>query len=245
MTLAATRPALNAALHPAGKTADSEDQQLMSDLLHDLSQPLSTLTCLLEVNLLLSRPLKQVRHDLKIALQQVHWIVRLFRGLRELAEAANSHQDRERVALTACLREVVADRRPNAGPGGVEISVSSNSDCVVNFEASRLRQALVHLLEFAVGSAAAGAEVAIAVVEDDEAARLTIAVSPTAILSAEPASEDRVAGSAESQERRQREWNRRLGLAIARRIFEVAGGSLRSVNHEGRLSLEVRLTPVA
>jgi K+-sensing histidine kinase KdpD len=245
MTLAATRPALNAALHPAGKTADSEDQQLMSDLLHDLSQPLSTLTCLLEVNLLLSRPLKQVRHDLKIALQQVHWIVRLFRGLRELAEAANSHQDRERVALTACLREVVADRRPNAGLGGVEISVSSNSDCVVNFEASRLRQAVVHLLEFAVGSAAAGAEVAIAVVEDDEAARLTIAVSPTAILSAEPASEDRVAGSAESQERRQREWNRRLGLAIARRIFEVAGGSLRSVDHEGRLSLEVRLTPVA
>lgn len=244
MTLAATRPGVDAAPAPARTNADGEYQQLMSDLLHDLSQPLSTLTCLLEVNLLLSRPLKQVRHDLKIALQQVHWIVRLFRGLRELAEAANSHQGRERVGLTACLREVVADRRPNAGPGGVGISVSSNSDCVVDFQASRLRQALVHLLDFAVGSAAAGAEVAIAVVEDDEAARLTIAVSPTAILSAEPASEDRVAGSAESQERRQREWSRRLGLAIARRIFEVAGGSLRSVNHEGRLSLEVRLTPV-
>ena len=101
MTLVATSPAVDAA--PGRTTAEEEYQQLMSDLLHDLSQPLSTLTCLLEVNLLLSRPLKQVRHDLKIALQQVHGIVRLFRGLRELVDAGALQQDQERVSLTACL----------------------------------------------------------------------------------------------------------------------------------------------
>jgi signal transduction histidine kinase len=243
MTLAATRPAVDTAPAPARTNADGEYQQLMSDLLHDLSQPLSTLTCLLEVNLLLSRPLKQVRHDLKIALQQVHWIVRLFRGLRELAEAAGSHQGRARVGLTDCLREAVADRPPTAGPG-VKLSVSSSSDCVVNFEASRLRQGLVHLLEFAVGSAVAGAEVSITTAEDSEGVRRTSAVSAAAVPPAEPAPDDRAAGTAESQERKQREWKRRLDFAIARRIFEVAGGSLRSENHAERLSFEVRLRPV-
>jgi signal transduction histidine kinase len=242
MTLAATRPAVDAALAPTRTNADGEYQQLMSDLLHDLSQPLSTLTCLLEVNLLLSRPLKQIRHDLKIALQQVHWIVRLFRGLRELTEAAGSHSVGERVGLTDCLREVVADKPPTAGPG-VKLSVSSSSDCVVNCEAGRLRQGLVHLLEFAVSSAVAGAEVSIATAEDSEGVRLTIAVSAAAVLPAEPAPDDRAAGSVEAQERRQRELKRRLDFAIARRIFEVVGGSLRSENDGEGVSLEVRLRP--
>ena len=90
MTLAATSPAVSPDLPPERTTGEGQYRQLMSDLLHDLSQPLSTLTCLLEVNLLLSRRLKDVRHDLKIALRQVHWIVRLFRGLRELVDAGNS-----------------------------------------------------------------------------------------------------------------------------------------------------------
>ena len=194
MTLAATSPAVSPDLPPERTTGEGEYRQLMSDLLHDLSQPLSTLTCLLEVNLLLSRPLKDVRHDLKIALRQVHWIVRLFRGLRELVDAGNSWPDGERVALAGCLNQVVADVLPMAESARVKLSVSSSASCVVNFQASRLRQGLVHLLEFALGSAAAGAELTITTA-GDEAARLTIALSPTAIRTAESAPEDRPAGS--------------------------------------------------
>ena len=213
----------------------------MSDLLHDLSQPLSTLICLLEVNLLLSRPLKRVRRDLKIALQQMHWIVRLFRGLRELTEAGNSGREDERVALASCLRDVVAQLSPMAIPTRVELSVSSGSECVVNFQVGRLRQALVHLIEFALSSAAIDGAVAITVDEEGEGVRLTIVVSPTVSTSVELAPDNRVERTtAESQEGKQRQWNRRLGLAIARRIFETAGASFETEASGERLWLEVR-----
>jgi signal transduction histidine kinase len=238
MTAAAASPAARA----GGTTMpDGDDRQLMSDLLHDLSQPLSTLTCLLEVNLLLSRPLKQVRHDLKIALQQIHWIVRLFRGLRELIDAGNAHPGREPLTLADCVREAVADVLPRAEQAGVKLSLSSSSgsECVVNFQASRLRQGLVHLMEFAVGSAAAGAEATITTEVDGDAARLTIAVSQAGL--AEPVPDDPQKSSAESQARKQGEWNRRLGLAIARRIFLSAQASFEVESSQEGLWLEAVL----
>ncbi len=250
MTTAAS-PAM--AVSPARATAGDELQQLMSDVFHDLSQPLSTLTCLLEVNLLLSRPAKQVRHDLKIALHQVHFIVRLFRELRELADAGRVSEDQQRLPLTDCLREVVADVLPVAKLAKVKLSLTCKSEtaapgCMVNFQASRMRQALVHLLESALGSAATGAEVTITTSEDAEAARLTVAVSPLAILPVATLQADESgpkngtsASAVGSAERKQRELKRRLGLAIARRIFEAAGATLLTQDSEERLWIEVRV----
>jgi signal transduction histidine kinase len=218
----------------AGSTnADGEYQQLMSDLFHDLSQPLSTLTCLLEVNLLLSRPAKRSRHDLKIALQQVHSIVRIVRDLREFADAGNAQQDQQPLPLAACLRDAVADLLPVAESAKVKLSLSSGSECLVNFQASRLRQAVFHLLEFALGSAAAGAEVKITASQDDEAARVVVAVSRVTISP--------VVRSAESAEWKQRALKRRLGLAIARRIFEIANGCLRAEGGREQFWIEVCL----
>jgi signal transduction histidine kinase len=240
MTTAAS-PAM--AESPARATAGDELQQLMSDVFHDLSQPLSTLTCLLEVNLLLSRPAKKVRHDLKIALHQVHFIVRLFRDLRELVDAGNVSEDQQRLPLNDCLRQVIADVLPMAELAKVKVSLMCESEtaasgCMVNFLASRLRQALFHLLEFALGSAATGAEVTITTSEDGEAARLTVAVSPLAIL---PVATLDAASEVGSAERKQRELKRRLGLAIARCIFEAAGATLLTQNSEERLWIEVRV----
>ena len=213
----------------------------MGDMFHDLSQPLSTLTCLLEVNLLLSRPAKQTRHDLQIALKQVHSIVRLVRGLRELADAGNVHQDQQVLSVAAYLREVVADLRPVAESANVKLSLicragTSSSGCLVNLQPSRLRQALYHLLEFALGSAAAGAEIEIAAGEEDGAARVRVALP--ALDSRHPKA---LAPTAESAERKQCELKQRLGLAIARRIFESVDGSLHTEDGRGRLWLEVRL----
>jgi signal transduction histidine kinase len=219
-------------------TVDGEYQQLMSDMFHDLSQPLSTLTCLLEVNLLLSRSLKQLRHDLKIALQQVRCIVQTFRNLRELWESGNAPQDQEVLSLAGCLREVLADLLPVAQSARVKVSLTSASDCLVNFQASRLRQALVHLLESTVGAPAAGAEAKITAGEENHAVRVTVAIS--AVGSSDAKARD-AESTAESVERKQREFKRRLGLAIARRIFESADGSLYAEGSAERWGLEVRL----
>jgi len=210
----------------------------MSDMFHDLSQPLSTLTCLLEVNLLLSRPLKQLRHDLKIALQQVRSIVQLFRNLRELWEAGNVQQDQQVFSLAGCLREVLAEVLPVTKSTHVKVALTSGSDCLVNFQASRLRQALFHLLESALGASAGSAKVKITAGEENDGVRVTIEIS--AVGGSGSKAHDAVS-TAESAERKQREFKRRLGLAIARRIFETADGSLHEEGSEERSWLEVRL----
>jgi signal transduction histidine kinase len=237
MKAAATSSAMDSVINPVRTTAACEYQQLMSDMLHDLSQPLSTITCLLEVNLLLSHSAKQSRHNGQIALQQVRSVVWLFRALRELWEAGNADQDRQVVPLVVCLREVVADLLPVAESAKVKLSLTSNSDCRVNFQASRLRQALFHLLEFALGSSTPGAEVKITAREADEA-RVTVAISAVEVSG----SEAKAGGSAaESTEWKQRDLKRRLGLAVAWRIFESAGGNLRIEEAGGRSRLEVFL----
>lgn len=236
-----TRTTASPAIRPAanrGSTDAAEYQQLMSDLFHDLSQPLSTLTCLLEVNLLLSRSLKQLRHDLKVALQQAHTIVHLFRGLRELWEAGEAQQDQQVFSLAGCLREVAADLLPVAEPAKAKLFLASSSDCLVNIQAGRLRQALSHVLEVALGSAAAGSKVEITASEDNQAVRLTVTISSIDERSLKPSA----AGSiAESAERKQRELKRRLGLAVARRIFESANGGLRTDEDGERLRIDVTL----
>jgi len=243
---AAASPARKSVVSPvltsANSTVNGEYQQLMTDMFHDLSQPLSTLTCLVEVNLLLSRPLKQLRRDLKIALQQVRSIVQLFRNLRELWEAGNVQQDQQVFSLTGCLREVLADLLPVAKSTHVKVTLTSGSDCLVNFQASRLRQALFHLLESALGASPASAKVKITAGEENDGVRVTVEVS----LVGGAGSKAQDSGStAESAERKQREFKRRLGLAIARRIFETADGSLHAEGSGERLWLEVRLPLVS
>jgi len=250
----ATKPALSpsgdCALKPGVKpenaNADGEYQQLGSDIFHDLSQPLSTLVCLLEVNLMLSRPAKQLRNDLQIALKQANAVVRLHRDLRELWDAGNAQQDRKELSLTLCLREVVADLLPVAELAKVTVSLTSSSDCRVVFQSSRLRQALVHLLEFALDSGVAGAEIIVTADGENRTARVTVAVSAVALAKTGTSGAKGLEGEPTQQaEWKDRELKRRLRLAIARRIFESANGSLQVRDRGEQLWLEVRLPVVS
>ena len=229
---------MNSGSSPGRALVDAEYQQLMSDIFHDLSQPLSTLVCLLEVNLLLPRPAKQVRRDLQIALKQANSIVRFDRALRELWEAGNTREDEQVLSLTTCLREVVADLLPVAESANLKLSLTSRGDSLVNFQAGRLRQAVFYLLEFALGSAAVGAEVKVTVGEEEESVRVTVAISEAARSAPKVRTVGNNAGSAEQK---QSELKRRLGPTIARRIIESRDGSLQTESSGKRLWLEVRL----
>ncbi len=250
----AASPALNPAVSPGGEKVEGEYQQLMHDIFHELSQPLSTLTCLLEVNLLVSRPAKRTRHDLQIALKQTQSVMRLFRGLRELVEAGDPKQDQQVLNLADCLHEVIADIVPVAEKQNVKLALLgeaaiSSDKCLVSFQASRLRQGLLRALEFTLEGCPGGMEIQITSAADGDVARVIVAVPtvqpPKVVVAKADAHGNRVASVDDSMNVKQRELKRRLALAVARRIFEGADGSLRVQNSTNALCLEVRLPLVS
>jgi signal transduction histidine kinase len=75
---------LSESLQPA---STAERRQRFSDLFHALSQPLTTLTCSLELVLLRPHTEKQYREITGAALQQVERISSLSSAIRELLDA--------------------------------------------------------------------------------------------------------------------------------------------------------------
>jgi signal transduction histidine kinase len=211
------KPAARLVRQPVRKLgADCGYQELVSDIFHELSQPLSTLTCLLEINLLLSRTVKQWRHDVKIALKQIRSVV--------------------------WLREVMAELLPAAKSTKAKIFLTSSSDCLVNIQPSRLRQGFTSLLNFAMESGGGGAEVKIVANEEGKAAQVTVVISTVDFPSAKAVSGR---NAAELAEGKRRDLKKRLGLAVAWRVFQSADGSLRAEDRGDRLWLEVRLPLVS
>ena len=73
----------------AGVQIFEKKEQTLADLLHELGQPVTTLSCCLELSLRRARGTK-LRHDLGIALEQAQAVMKLTRAIRERVE-----QDRE------------------------------------------------------------------------------------------------------------------------------------------------------
>lgn len=74
-------------------------EELIADLFHELTQPLTTLHCCLELSLRKMPRSSESRRDLQIALQQAESIAELISQLREVLDGANAtaqHHDNGR-----------------------------------------------------------------------------------------------------------------------------------------------------
>ena len=207
-----------------GNVSDGDDPQLLADLFHDLSQPLTTLRCCLGLSLQKSPAAKQNRHDLEIAQEAAESVARLIAGIRELVEASCPAQLHGTADLDECLGRLVDDFRPVAESMRRTLSLISKASVHVAIEPRRLRQALFHLLGFALRSCQAGTMLHITSLGEDENARLTIQGNTVD----QPVAVDVLLQA-------------RLALAIANRTFRTAGGSLQLQSSSGCFSLTVHL----
>src|SRR5215467_14597368 len=94
-----------------GELADQEpageQQKLVSELFHALSQPITALRCSLELALYTqSYPSKE---NLQTALAHAEKIAQLASGIRELVQADDPGDERVALLLKDCLRGVVVD----------------------------------------------------------------------------------------------------------------------------------------
>lgn len=214
--------------------ANGEPRQLVSDLFHQLSQPLTTLCCSLELAQLQTPTTEQYGEIVSRTLEQAEKVSWLATAIRELFDAGRAGEDGEVLELRWVVEDAVADLLPVAQSAEVQVSYSPHSPCPVWFDAPRLRQGLFHLLGFGISSGAPGAVLKIDLEERGAEVWLMLALSgrrdvdgvPVAAANQDPLPEDMV---------------RRLGLGIARAVFEAAGGSLCLEGGGDRLNVEVRL----
>ncbi|HEV2728736.1 MAG TPA: hypothetical protein VGV15_01780 [Terriglobales bacterium] len=214
----------------------SDRRVLISDLFHALNQPLTTLRCSLELTLHQpAREAEQYREALNHALEHAEQIARLASGIHELVEVDQSGAESEVLQLDSYLQHTVMDLLPVAEAAGVRVSLRRSSCCYVLFERQRLRSALFHLLEYVLGSSSSGSVVNIEALEQDGDAVIALGSSSNTALSAVQSLDGG------DREFRERELARRLRLALARGIFESAGGRFHAETNAETFFLEVRL----
>jgi signal transduction histidine kinase len=210
-------------------TAEDEFRQLVSDLFHQLSQPLTTLCCSLELALLQTPTADQYDEIVSQALIQTERASATATAIRELFDAGRVPGGGEILELRRAVEEAIADLLPVAESSGVDLRYLSGPPCRLWFDASRLRQGLFHLFGFVIGSGGAADVVKIALAERSAEVTVVLELSGNGVR----ASPDETNSDLELL--------RRLGLGIARAIFEAAGGSVTVEPGAECKSVEVRL----
>lgn len=207
--------------------AECESRQLVSDLFHQLSQPLTTLCCSLELALLQTPSAEQYSEVVGHALGQAEKVSALATAIRELFDAGHAGYGGEFLELRRAVEDAIADLLPVAELAGVQVSCAPGPACRIWFDAPRLRQGLFHLMGFVIG--AGGSSVRIELAERGAEAALTLAVSQAGLQNGPPRANS------------DHELLRRLGLGIARAIFAAVGGTLTVESGVEALSVQVRI----
>lgn len=217
------------ALRDPAAPAEYETRRLVSDLFHQLSQPLTTLGCSLELALLQTPTTEEYGQIVVQALHQAEKASALATAIRELLDAGHAGDNAEILDLRRAVEDTVGDLLPVAESAGVGITCVTQAACPVWFNAQRLRQGLFHLLGFSISASGRGAAVTIHLEKRDRQAVLGLTVSRNA-------ASNRISMTAPDQELLQR-----LGLGISRAIFEAAGGSFSVQRGGSNLLVKLRI----
>lgn len=209
--------------------AEYESRQLVSDLFHQLSQPITTLCCSLELALLQTPDAEEYGAIMSQALGQAEKVSALATAIRELFDASQPGENSELLELGPAVADTVSDLLPVAESAGIQVCYSSGPACSVWIDAPRLRQGLFHLVGFVIGSGAPGDSVKIEHSACGPETMLALTVSQARVCDRPP---DSISDP---------ELLRRLGLGIARAIFAAAGGSLTVKRAADDFIVEVRL----
>lgn len=215
-------------------TVDRERRDLIATVSHELRTPLTAMTALLEN--LADQVVPADPQHLAAALEEAQRLGRLVEDLLQLSrlEAGVVDLDRQDVALRALVEDSVAQVRATGRDGDVAIDVAG--DLVVAGDPARLRQLLVNVVDNAARHAPAETPVRLAAGTTDGSWWLEVVD----------------AGGGVAPEDRERVFERfgtdgaggtGLGLAVARWVAQLHGGTLRFLDpetgHGARLRLEV------
>ena len=204
-------------------------RQVLGELFHRLSQPLTGLRCSLALSRKASQSHRLHGSDARIALQQVEDITWLTACIREMIEVGDPAQGTPAL-LDDCLTEVVEEFLPVADSNDMKLRLVPGSRSPVNLDERRVKQAVFHLLDFALTASSKGTQITLKLEEKTGNSVLTMRIAPArgVWLAANPSRKDNALQC-------------RVRLAIARRILESAGGAFHAHTDQSCLVISFRI----
>ncbi len=120
-----------------------QDQDVLGELLHSVSQPLTSLRCSLELSL--DEAAEQQQTSVVLALQQTEQVIGMIQLMREYLDAEQPNLDSRRSSLDAVLRSVIEDSTSIGELRGISLRLQGTCSATVMLPESRLRLALQYL----------------------------------------------------------------------------------------------------
>jgi hypothetical protein len=217
--------------HSFSRLAQAPD--VLGELLHSLSQPLTSLRCSLELSLELSPEEVEEQQSVSVALQQTEKVIGMIQLMREYLDAEQPRPETCRVALAPVLRSVIGELSSIAAVRDIQLHPSGTCTATLPVPEARLRLALQYLIGALIEAQPPGGKVMLLLGEytagtvlrargrefreTDWRDREQSVTNP--LTRRHPAAATSTSATSTSM-------MRRVKLAIASRVFEAAGASL-------------------
>ena len=209
-----------------------EQESLLPELLHALNQPLTSLRCSLELTLLQPRDSEEYRRRLRESLKLTEDITVLTNGIRELLEVEKPLLHPQRVSFDKDLQSAVRELLPLADSEGVTLSLVCAPHLVILGDPQQISTAIVYLLGFLLNLAVKGEDITVQASAEGREIGFTLELARRA-----PDSDPKfhMRGATRAY----------LRLMVARRIFEVGGGTVFVDRQSDRVTIRIRIPHIA
>ncbi len=189
-----------------------ENRELLGELLHSVSQPLTTLRCSLELSL--DEAAEQQQQTITAAMEQTENVIAMIQLMREYLDAEHGEAEGPAIALMPVLASVSDDLSSLAALREVRIRMMGTCSAELPIKVAWMRKALEYLLSAMIERQPAGTEIILGMSENPLRVRVRIE-GERGIHSNSNRTRDSVGSTM-----------RRVRLAIAARVLEGAGSTL-------------------
>ena len=200
------------------------DRDIVADLLHAMSQPLTALECGLELALRTDKTAAQLRARLKTALETARVLHQRLVESQVVHQAGDPGDTSHPVTVETLLNQLREDFLPVARSARIKLAVGCEP-ALVHGDQSRLRKGFFHLLEFLLRICRANGNV-----------RLCAHTLSLTAFEVDFSSDALI-----TEATQQFSLTADLDLRIARRSFQAAGGDLVLSCSSGKVTGHVRL----
>jgi hypothetical protein len=219
----------------SGTGTKLEQESLLPELLHALNQPLTSLRCSLELTLLQPRDSDEYRRRLRDSLKLTEEITVLASGIRELIDVENPVTQPRTLAFDKILPASVRELLPLADAQKVSVTLVCAPSLLIMGDAQQYSTAIVYLFGFLLSLANRNDEITIHAMSEGSDLELEFELKSR---------DQKAVDTSLTISQKSGKAKTYLRLLVARRIFEVGGGTVFVDRQPPQVAIRIRVPRV-